>query len=430
MTADGTASPQRTVVLLGTLDTKRAEYAFVADRLHAAGLATVLVDVGVLGELDPAADVTREEVARAAGVAHAALARGGDRGAAVQAMATGAARVIRALHEQGRCDAAFAMGGTGGTSLAATAFRGLPIGVPKLVVSTAASGDTRPYVGETDLVLVPSVVDVAGVNRLSAEILANAAAAVAGMVTRAPVALAHADRPLVGASMFGVTTPCVGAARAHLEDLDYEVLVFHMTGMGGRSLESLAAQGRLAGVLDVTTTELADELVGGVFSAGPDRLTAAGAAGVPQVVSVGALDMVNFGPKESVPERFAQRNLLVHNASVTLMRTTPQECAEVGARMAERLSRARGPVTVMLPLRGVSAVSVAGGPFHDPAADAALFDALRAGLDPTRVELVELDAEINDPDFARAMAARLSDHIAHAHQHTEENSQDAENQPR
>jgi uncharacterized protein (UPF0261 family) len=395
-----------TVVLLGTLDTKAVEYAFVAERLREAGVRTVVVDAGVLGSPAMGADVSREEVARAAGADHAALVAGGDRGAAVQAMGRGAARIVADLHAQGRCDAALALGGTGGTSLAAEAFRALPIGVGKVIVSTASSGDTRPYIGGTDLVLMPSVVDVAGVNRVSREILANAAAAVAGMASR-PAAAEATDRPLLAASMFGVTTPCVQAARERLEARDYEVLVFHMTGIGGRSLEALAAQGRLAGVLDATTTELADELVGGVFSAGPDRLTAAGAAGIPQVVSVGALDMVNFGPMDTVPERFADRNLLVHNATVTLMRTTPGECAEIGTRLAARLSRSRGPATLFLPLRGVSAVSVEGGPFHDPAAAAALFDAIRARLDRGRVELVELDTDINDPEFAHAMATAL-----------------------
>jgi uncharacterized protein (UPF0261 family) len=400
-----------TVVLLGTLDTKGAEYAFVTERLRAAGFRTVVVDAGVLGPASGSADVSRDDVARAAGADHAALVAAGDRGAAVAAMARGAARVVAGLQQAGRCDAALALGGTGGTSLAAEAFRELPIGVGKVIVSTAASGDTRPYVGGTDLVLMPSVVDLAGLNRVSTAILANAAAAVAGMAGRAAAAGA-VDRPLLAASMFGVTTPCVEAAREQLEERDYEVLVFHMTGVGGRSLEALAAQGLLAGVLDVTTTELADELVGGVFSAGPERLTAAGAAGVPQVVSVGALDMVNFGPADTVPDRFADRDLLVHNASVTLMRTTPDECAELGRRLATRLSGSRGPTVLFLPLRGVSAVSVDGGPFHDPAADAALFDAVRTHLDPGRVELVELDMDVNDPRFARAMATALDEQLA------------------
>lgn len=408
-----------TVVLLGTLDTKGAEYAFVRDRLVEAGVDVVVVDAGVLaspaaGEGSAAdliaADVPASEVAAAGGADLAALAAARDRGAAVTAMARGAAEVLGRLHQQGSCAGALALGGTGGTSIAAQAFRELPLGVPKVIVSTAASGDTRAYVAESDLVLFPSVTDVAGVNRLSARILANAAAALAGMVT-APEPAVAAERPLLAASMFGVTTPCVTAARELLEKAGYEVLVFHMTGVGGRTLEGLAADGWLAGVLDVTSTELADELVGGVFSAGPGRLTAAGAAGVPQVVSVGALDMVNFGPKETVPEKFADRNLYVHNPSVTLMRTTPQECAELGTRLATRVSATTGPAAVFLPLKGISAIAGEGGPFHDADADAALFDAIRSTLDRTRVELIELDLDVNDPAFAAAMVEKLDAYI-------------------
>lgn len=399
-----------TVVLLGTLDTKGGEYAFVRDRLAGAGVDTLVVDAGVLGEPAWPADVSRAEVAEAAGAELTELAAAADRGAAVTVMATGAARVVERLRAQGRLDGALALGGTGGTSIAAEAFRQLPLGVPKVIVSTAASGDTRAYVDVSDLVLFPSVTDVAGVNRLSARILSNAAAAVAGMVRTEPPPTSE-DRPLLAASMFGVTTPCVTAAREALETKGYEVLVFHMTGVGGRTLEQLAADGWLSGVLDVTTTELADELVGGVFSAGSGRLTAAGAAGVPQVVSVGALDMVNFGPRDTVPAEFESRNLYVHNASVTLMRTTPEECAELGRRLASRLSATTGPATLFLPLRGVSAIAVDGAPFHDPAADQALFEAIRSGLDRDRVELVELDLDINDPAFAAAMVDRLDGYV-------------------
>ncbi len=399
-----------TILLLGTLDTKGAEYAFVRDRLAAIGAGTVVVDVGVLGEPAFAPDVTADEVARAAGTGKAELAAAADRGRAMLAMADGAAAVVRDLHRAGRFDGALALGGTGGTSVAARAFRELPIGVPKIVVSTAASGETSQYVGESDLILAPSVVDIAGVNRVSAPILANAAAAIAGMVAAEPPSV-DTHRPLVAASMFGVTTPCITAAREELQHLDYETLTFHMTGTGGRSLEALTWQGVFAGVLDITTTELADELVGGVFSAGAGRLTAAAGSGVPQVVSVGALDMVNFGPMDTVPERFRDRNLYVHNSSVTLMRTTPDECAELGRRLATRVSAATGPAVVLLPLRGVSAIAVDGGPFHDPAADDALFAAIREHLDRDRVELVELDAAVNDPEFALTAARTLHDLI-------------------
>jgi len=274
-----------------------------------------------------------------------------------------------------------------------------------LMVSTMASGDTRPYVGEVDIAMMYSVVDISGINAISERILANAAAAIAAMAqVEVPE---HAEaRPLIGATMFGVTTPCVTRARERLEELGYEVLVFHATGSGGRSMEALARGGFFVGVLDSTTTELADELVGGVLSAGPERLDAAGELGLPQVVSLGALDMVNFGPLDTVPERFRSRNLYEHNPTVTLMRTTPDECLELGRTIGRKLSAARGPVALFVPLRGVSMIAVEGGPFHDPAAD----EALRAGLRETlsdAVEVHELDLDINDPAFAEAMADRL-----------------------
>jgi uncharacterized protein (UPF0261 family) len=396
-----------TVVLVGTLDTKGAENEFVRDRLRAAGVDVLVVDTGVLEPPAFPPDITRQEVAAAAGADFDALVAARDRGAAITAMASGAEVVIGRLYADGRLDGALALGGTGGTSIATRAFRALPLGVPKVVVSTAASGDVADYIRETDLILMPSVTDIAGLNRISTRILANAAAAVAGMVLAAPLPAAAAGRPMVAASMFGVTTPCITRARARLETLGYEVLVFHMTGTGGRTLESLAAQGLLAGVLDATTTELADELVGGIFSAGPDRLSAAGKAGIPQVVSVGALDMVNFGPMDTVPDQFKDRNLYVHNPITTLMRTTPAENTELGTRLARRLNAATGPTSLFLPLGGVSAIDVPGAPFHDEAADRALFGAIRDQLDTERVELVEMDTDVNDDRFADAMADRL-----------------------
>jgi uncharacterized protein (UPF0261 family) len=273
-----------------------------------------------------------------------------------------------------------------------------------------AAGDTRGYVGVSDVCMMASVTDVAGVNSISAQILANAAAAMAGMV-QAPAVKVQDERPLVAATMFGVTTPCVTRAREALEDKGYEVLVFHATGTGGRAMEALVGGGLLAGVLDVTTTELCDDLVGGVLSAGPERLEAAGRAGVPQVVSLGALDMVNFGARDTVPPKFEGRNLYVHNPSVTLMRTTRDECAELGRRIAAKLVRASGPVSLFVPLRGVSMIDADGQPFHDPDADAALFEALREGLRGSQVELVELDHNVNDEEFAIAMADKLDEYL-------------------
>lgn len=391
-----------TVVLLGTLDTKGSEYEFLRGQLRAHGVDGMLVDAGSGGAPLVEPDIGAAEVAAAAGAELAALT---DRGEAVETMGRGAEAVVRRLYEEGRLQGILALGGSGGTSIATRAMRALPVGVPKLMVSTMASGETRPYVGEVDIAMMYSVVDISGINAISERILANAAAAIAAMAqVEVPE---HAEaRPLIGATMFGVTTPCVTRARERLEELGYEVLVFHATGSGGRSMEALARGGFFVGVLDSTTTELADELVGGVLSAGPERLDAAGELGLPQVVSLGALDMVNFGPLDTVPERFRSRNLYEHNPTVTLMRTTPDECLELGRTIGRKLSAARGPVALFVPLRGVSMIAVEGGPFHDPAAD----EALRAGLRETlsdAVEVHELDLDINDPAFAEAMADRL-----------------------
>jgi uncharacterized protein (UPF0261 family) len=386
------------VLLIGTLDTKGAELAFMRDRLLDAGVEVILADVGTQGPPRGAEpDIPREQIVADAG----ALT---DRGAAVSAMAEGAAALAARLHAEGRLEGVLGAGGSGNTAIATAAMRALPVGVPKLMVSTMAAEDTRDYVGGTDVTMMASVTDVAGLNTISARILANAAAAMAGMVRAAPVE--HDDgRPLVGATMFGVTTPCVTRAREVLEARGYEVLVFHATGTGGRAMEALVASGMLKGVLDATTTELCDDLVGGVLSAGPDRLEAAGRAGVPQVVSLGALDMVNFGARDSVPPKFADRNLYVHNPSVTLMRTTREECAELGRRIAAKLSAATGPTVLFVPLNGVSLIDAEGQPFHDPEADAALFEAVRAA----DCEVIELDCNINDDAFADAMAAKLDE---------------------
>jgi uncharacterized protein (UPF0261 family) len=393
-----------TVVLVGTLDTKGQEYAYLRDRLHEHGVDVIIVDAGVF-EPSIEADIGREDVARAAGTDVAELAAAGNRGAAVETMARGAAEVVAGLHAEGRLDGIAGLGGSGGSSLATRAMRRLPVGVPKLMVSTVASGDTRPYVGSSDVTMMYSVVDIAGINQISARILANAAGAIAGMTKASVPALGNA-KPLVGASMFGVTTPCVTTARERLEELGYEVLVFHQTGTGGESMEELVKGGFIGAALDVTTTELCDELVGGVFPCGPERLEVAGREGIPQVVSLGALDMVNFGPMDTVPIGFRDRTLYVHNPTVTLMRTSPEECAELGRRIARKLNAATGPTALFVPLKGVSTIATAGQVFYDPVADGALFDALREHLDPA-VEVHWLEQDVNDPQFALAMADRL-----------------------
>src|SRR5579884_1518723 len=399
------------VVLLGTLDTKGTEYEYLRKRVQSLGCEVILIDAGIKGIPATQPDVAREQVAKAANADVAQLAAAGDRGAAVETMAKGATSVVLDLFARGQLHGIQGLGGSGGSALVTQAMRALPVGVPKLMVSTLASGDTRPYVGAVDVTMMYSVVDIAGINRISERILTNAAAAIAGM------AQAYLDfqpssqaKPLIGATMFGVTTPCVTEARKTLEERGYEVLVFHATGTGGQSMEALVNGGFLAGVLDITTTELADELVGGVLSAGPDRLEAAGNHALPQVVSLGALDMVNFGPMETVPEKFRHRNLYKHNATVTLMRTTAEECDELGRIVAHKLNQAKGPVALFIPLRGVSMIATEGGAFYDAEADRRLIEQLKAHLQG-HVEVHELDMDINDPRFAQAMAQRLDELI-------------------
>lgn len=400
-----------TVVLLGTLDTKGIEYEYVRKRVQNEGCDVILVDAGVLGTPLTQPDISREEVAQAAGVDLARLVAAKDRGSAVEAMGRGSVAVIKSLYEQGRLDGIMGLGGSGNTTIVTQAMQSLPVGVPKLVVSTVASGDTRPYVGAVDITMMYSVVDIAGINRISEKILTNAAAAIAGMArANANFHAQSTSKPLVGATMFGVTTPAVTEARKQLEERGYEVLVFHATGTGGQSMEALVNGDFLAGILDLTTTELADELVGGVLSAGPDRLEAAGKKSVPQVVSLGALDMVNFGPMDTVPEKFRNRNLYKHNATITLMRTTPQENAQLGEIIARKLNQAKGPVTLFIPLKGVSMIAIEGGPFYDAEADKALIDALKKNLS-SNVEVRELDMDINDPRFAQAMVDKLVEYM-------------------
>ena len=397
------------VVIVGTLDTKGEEIGFARDVLEAQGVDVHVVDVGVMDDPEFEPDTSASEVTAAADTTLDALREAGDRGEAIEAMGEGAIAVTTGLHDEGRLDGVFGLGGSGNTSIATAAMRALPVGVPKVMVSTMASGDTEPYVGARDVMMLYSVADIEGLNRLSRQVIANAALAMAGMVTSDPDVEVE-EKPTVGITMFGVTTPCVQAAREHLEEWGYETIVFHATGTGGRAMESLIEEGVIDGVLDVTTTERADELVGGVLSAGPDRLDAAGAADIPQVVSTGALDMVNFGPRDSVPEEFDGRQFHVHNPQVTLMRTTPEENAELGRIVAGKLNAATGSTALALPLGGVSMLDVEGEDFYDPEADRALFDALRRGIDDD-VELLEMDADLNDGEFARAIAAKLDEYM-------------------
>ena len=397
------------IVIVGTLDTKGAEHDFARGIIEDQGVNIHLIDAGVRGEPAVEADTPREEVARRGGTELEELIDADDRGEAVDTMARGAAAVAADLHEEGVLEGILSLGGSAGTTIGTTAMRALPYGVPKVMVSTMASGDTRPYVESRDIAMLYSVADVAGLNQLTRTVISNAALAVVGMTTADPD-FETPDKPTVGVTMFGVTTPCVTEARALLEERGYEVLTFHATGTGGKAMEELVEQDVIGGVLDVTTTELADELVGGVLSAGPDRLEAAGEAGVPQVVSVGALDMVNFGPRDSVPQEFEDRQFHVHNPTVTLMRTTSEENRELGRTLAEKVNRATGPTTVVLPTGGVSMIDVEGEDFYDPEADAALFDAIRETLNDD-VELIEAETDVNDPEFARTLVDALTESL-------------------
>lgn len=393
-----------TIAILGTMDTKGVEHGFVADLIRQRGHAVLVIDVGSLGEARLTPDITRAEVAAAAGVDFAALTARKDRGEAVTTMSKGAPVVLAKLAAEGRIHGVISLGGGGGTAIATAAMRALPVGFPKLMVSTLASGNVAPYVGVKDIVMFPSIVDVAGLNRLSRQLLTRAAGAICGMVEM-PVPAAT-DKQIIVVSQFGNTTPCVEYAKKILEAAGYEVIVFAATGTGGRTMESLIETGLVAGVLDITTTEWADELVGGVLSAGPARLEAAAKAGIPAVVSTGCLDMVNFGPPDTVPAKFSGRKFYQHNPQITLMRTTPEECAQLGKILAGKLNRSTGPVNVLLPLRGGSVISAPGGSFHDATADAALYSALKQEL-RSDISVTELDANINDPQFAEASAQAL-----------------------
>ena len=399
----------KTVYVVGTMDTKGSEFAFITDMIESSGVSTCVVDTGILGEPQFIPDVSADEVAQAGGSSLQALRDEGDRGNSVAVMAQGAATLVAEKHAAGEIDGIISLGGSAGTTIGTTAMQALPVGVPKLMVSTLASGDTSPYVQSKDICMMYSVVDIAGINRLSRQILTNAAGAIVGMVT-SYTPWGTTDKPLIAATMFGVTTPCVTKAREILEAAGYEVLVFHATGTGGRAMEDLVKGGFLAGVLDVTTTELADELVGGILSAGPERLEAAGQAGLPQVIAPGALDMVNFGPPNTVPEKFNERHFYQHNPTVTLMRTTAEETTELGKIMARKLSEAKGPTTVLIPTQGVSAIDKTGQPFDSPEARDAWRENLKAHIGDN-VTVIEMDVHINDDEFAAKLAETLLDNL-------------------
>ncbi len=398
----------KTIALAATFDTKGAECNYVKKILESLGVNVFTINMGVFS-CTTSTDVTNADIAAAVGQSIEDIASKKDRALATEVLSRGMQVLIPALYAEGKFDAILSFGGSGGTSLVAPAMRQLPIGVPKVIISTMASGNTEQYVGTSDLVLFPSVVDVAGINSISETIFQNAAAAIVGMVQAKDKLPKNKDsnKPLVAATMFGVTTPCITTAKEYLESQGYEVLVFHATGTGGKAMEDLINAGFIQGVLDLTTTEWCDEIVGGVLAAGPHRSEAASLKQVPQVVSVGAMDMVNFGPFDTIPSKFVGRNFYKHNPTVTLMRTTIEENIAIGTKLAEKLNLATGKTALMLPLKGVSAIDTVGAPFHGEQEDQALFDTLKNNVNTAVVEIIELNNNINDNDFALAAAQKL-----------------------
>jgi len=399
----------KTIALLGALDTKGAEYKFVKKCIERYGFNTFVIDVGVLGVPLIRPDVSRQQVAKAGGGDIEQLIDKKDRGKAMAVMSHGSAAIVPKLYAEGKFDGIMALGGTGGTSVACSAMRTLPLGVPKVMVSTVAGTDVSGFVGVKDIVMIPSIVDVSGINKISREVFSRAVGAICGMV--GTEVSARKDKPLITASMFGNTTPAVNEAQKIFEDAGYEVLVFHCTGTGGRTMEGLIEAGMISGVLDITTTEWADELVGGVFSAGPTRLEAAARKGVPAIVVPGCVDMVNFNAPDTMPEKFKDRKFYQHNPNVTLMRTNVEENKSLGKIIAEKLNLSTGPVTVLLPLRGLSMIDSPGGPFWWPEADEVLFDAIKQNL-RSDIPVIEMDCNINDTEFAHCCAKTLLKYVS------------------
>jgi len=395
----------KTVVIVGALDTKGKDFAYVRDLIESTGLKTLVVDFGVMGEPSFTPDISRAEVAQAGGGDLAYLASGEHKDEAMQVMARGLAVIVRTLYDEGKLDGILGMGGSGGTSIATAAMRTLPVGVPKVMVSTVGGGDVSAYTGSKDITFIPSIVDVAGLNRISRAIYTNAAGAIAGMVQMEKPATAS-DKPLITASMFGNTTKCVDQARSILEENGYEVLVFHATGTGGKTMESLIADGLITASLDITTTELADEVCGGVLSAGPDRMMAAARAGIPAVLVPGCVDMCNFWGIETVPKKYKGRKLYQWNPNVTLMRTNVEENTKIGEMIANAANQSMGPVVILIPLKGVSMLDSPGGDFWDPEADQACYDAIKRNLKPG-IPVIEMDHNINDPEFSSKAAELL-----------------------
>ncbi|OLS40790.1 Tm-1-like ATP-binding domain-containing protein [Bacillus sp. MRMR6] len=397
------------IVLIGSLDTKEKEFLYIKGIIEENGLETKLINTGVYPAFSEG-DITSEQVAIAGGSSLEELRKKNDRGTAVTVMANGARNILNRLVQEDKVAAVFGMGGTAGTTVGATAMKDIPIGIPKLLVSTVASGNTRPYVGEKDIIMMYSIVDIAGINSLSSLILKNAANALSGMVKGNEIRIEVEEKPMIGTTMFGVTTPCVNKTREILEQNGYDVLVFHATGSGGDSMEALIKEGFIKGVVDITTTELADGLVGGIFKSSETRLEVAGQIGIPQVVSVGAIDMVNFGAPETVPNQFKDRKFYQHNPTTTLMRTTVEENYKLGEIIAQKLNKSISPVVLVFPKGGVSLLDRSGQPFDGPEEREALYTAIKENLQD-HITLIEVEEDINNPSVSELMAAKLLEQI-------------------
>lgn len=399
----------KTIAVIGAMDTKGCDYSFVKRVIEQHGFRALLINTGVLGEPTVAVDVSASQVASNGGSNLAQLRRKRDKSTAMKVMEKGIALTVKQLYEQGKIDAGFSMGGSNGTAIGTAGLRALPIGVPKVMVSTVAAGDTSTYVSYSDVIMIPSLLDVSGINRISAQVYTSAVGALIGMLQTPVPRLDH--KPIIAASMFGNTTKLVNACKRSIENEGYEVMVFHATGTGGKTMEGLIDKGFMDGVLDVTPTELADHLVGGVLDAGPTRLEAAAKQGIPQVVAPGCLDMVNFWGMKTVPGRFKNRQLYEWNTNITLMRTTPEENKKLGVLLAEKLNRSTAPVAVFLPLRGISELDCPSGPFWNPAANDALFQSIRDTI-RSDIPVYELDCNINDDEFATKVSKKLLEYLA------------------
>ncbi len=399
----------RYVAILASLDTKSEEAAFLREVVEAEGAQPLVVDTGVLGRPGIPADVAREEVARAAGTTLDEIIRRGDKSHALVAMAEGAGRILLRLLAEGQLGGVLSVGGSRGTALGTRVMQALPVGIPKLMVSTMASGPNPfgPYVGTKDVTLMHSVADISGVNSVTRPIFANAARAIAAM-SKAGAPVAKGKPRVLAATMLGASTALVEQIRRAMTTPQCEVIAFHAVGTGGRAMEELVAQGLMDGVFDVSPTELLAHLVGGPFSAGPDRMRAAGERGIPQVVAPGALDFIIEGPPESLPSRYAGRKTMRHTPTITLVRSSPDEMRAVARLIAERLAASRGPAAIVIPLRGFSAFSTEGQPLHDAESDRAFVDAIRNRA-PARVEVVEVDAALNDPLVAETAVRLMRD---------------------